>query len=91
MRMLLRETPPRSRFLVIGHLHKRLEDVVPFSVKLVRIEIDLFQVLCSHIPAGRIFATIQPTGHGQPLRRPSPCNETDDCFVVPQRLTPPVR
>ncbi len=64
----------------------RLDNVVPFSVKLIGIKIDLFHLLCSHLAAGRILAAIQPAGHGQTLRRRGLGNEMYDRFVVPYRF-----
>ena len=61
----------------------RLDDVAPFAMKLVRLKIDLFHLLCRDLAARGIFAAIQPASHGQSFRSCGLGDEIHNGFVVP--------
>ena len=69
----------------------RSDDIVPFAVKPVAVEIDPLQVVFGHFAAGDIFAAIQAARDGQAFGGRRLGNELDDGFVVPQGFAPPIR
>ena len=69
----------------------RPDDIVPFTVKAVTAEIDLFHFGSRDLSAGRIFAAIQAAGDRQAFGRRRLGNEVDDGFVIPQRFAAPIR
>ena len=68
----------------------RFDDVVPFAMELVSLDIDLFHFVVANLAAGRIFPAILSTRHFQSLGGCSPGDEIDDRFVITQRLATPV-
>ena len=69
----------------------RLDDIVPFAVEFVGIDINLLHFFRRDLSSGRVFAAIQPASYAQPFCGSGLGNEVHNRFVVPQWLTTPVR
>ena len=69
----------------------RSDDIVPFAVKRVTVEIDLLHLGCGDLAADRVFAAIQSAGDGQAFGGGRLGNEIDHGFIIPQRFTAPIR
>ena len=68
----------------------RSDDIVPFAMKGVGVEINLLHVVLRDFAPGGIFAAIQAAGHGQAFRGRRLGDEIHDRFVVAQWLTAPI-
>jgi hypothetical protein len=62
----------------------RPNDVVPFAMKAIGVEIDLRHFLLDHFATGGVAATVQATGHGEPFCGRRLRDEMDDGLVVSQ-------
>ena len=69
----------------------RADDVVPFAMKGLTLEIDLSHLRRRDFSPGRILPAIEAAGHGQPLRGRRLGNEMDDGFVISQWFAAPIR
>ena len=68
----------------------RSDDIVPFAVKLIWVQIERLHVVLGDFAARRILAAIQAARNGQSLCGRRLRNQIDDRFVVPQGLAAPV-
>jgi len=68
----------------------RLDDIVPFAVELVGININLLHFFGCNLASGWILAAIQPARYRQPFCCGRFGNEIHDGFVIPQWLPPPI-
>ena len=68
-----------------------LDGVVPLSVELARLELDLLHLLPGDLPSRRILAAIQPASHRQSLGRRRASDQIHDGLVISQRLAAPIR
>ena len=69
----------------------RPDDIVPFAVKPVTVEIDLRHLGRGDLATDRVFAAIQSAGDGQAFGGGRLGNEIDHGFIIPQRFTAPIR
>ena len=60
----------------------RADDIVPFTMKLVRLKIDAFHFFLGDFAAGSIFSAVQPACHFQSFRSRGLGNEMDDSFII---------
>src|SRR2546427_10144364 len=69
----------------------RSDDVVPVPMKAVAFQVESLHLIVGDSPAGGISSAVQTTDDLKALRGRRPSNQVDDCFVVAQRLTSPIR
>src|SRR5215510_14575583 len=67
------------------------DDVVPFAMKCLRRQTELWHLGVGHFTPGGILAPIEATGDGQPLGRRRARDQAHDRLVVSQRLAAPIR
>src|SRR5258707_3597537 len=69
----------------------RSDDVVPVPMDAVALQVDSLHLIVGDSPACGISSAVQTTDDLKALRGRRPSNQVDDCFVVAQRLTSPIR
>lgn len=67
-----------------------MDTIVPFPVKIMRLQPDLFQFLMGHFDLGGIFSFVQFCLHAEPLTGGGLADQLDDDLVADQRPSPPV-
>jgi len=65
-------------------------EIVPFAMKPVGLELDLLHLRSTNLAPGGIFAPIQSACHCQSLRCGGSRDQVDDRFAIAQRLPAPV-
>ena len=68
-----------------------MNGVIPFTMELILLEVHSLDFFVCHLPAGRVFPTIQTAGYLEPLGGSRVRDQVYDRLIIPKRLAAPIR